>query len=107
MVMAMIGLCLAGGTDAADAVRLANVAAGLEVERSGVAVVYRDEIRAELLAGHDGAGAQDRHARPGGPAGRRSSPPRREGRLHQRLLRPVARRPRHLPGRGGQRWATC
>ena len=54
MVMAVVGLCLASGTSAADAVRLGNVAAGLEVERSGVAVVYRDEIRAELLAGRDG-----------------------------------------------------
>ncbi len=51
MVLAVVGLALAAGTSAADAVRLGNVAAGLEVERSGVAVVYRDEIRAELLAG--------------------------------------------------------
>lgn len=51
--MAMIGLCLAGGSNAADAVRLANVAAGIEVERSGVAVIYRDEIRAEILLGHN------------------------------------------------------
>jgi D-beta-D-heptose 7-phosphate kinase / D-beta-D-heptose 1-phosphate adenosyltransferase len=49
MVIAMIALCLAGGASAAAAVRLANVAAGIEVERSGVAVVYRDEIRGELL----------------------------------------------------------
>jgi D-beta-D-heptose 7-phosphate kinase/D-beta-D-heptose 1-phosphate adenosyltransferase len=48
MVMAMVGLCLAAGTDAADAVRLGNVAAGLEVERAGVAVIYRDEIASEL-----------------------------------------------------------
>ncbi len=54
MVLAMIGLCLAGGVAAADAVRLGNVAAGLEVERSGVAVIYRDEIRAELLSGRGG-----------------------------------------------------
>jgi D-beta-D-heptose 7-phosphate kinase/D-beta-D-heptose 1-phosphate adenosyltransferase len=53
MVMAMIGLCLAAGCRTADAVRLANVAAGLEVERSGVAVIYRDEIRAELLLGRN------------------------------------------------------
>ena len=32
--------------------RLANVAAGMEVERTGVAVIYRDEIRRE--AGDDG-----------------------------------------------------
>jgi D-beta-D-heptose 7-phosphate kinase/D-beta-D-heptose 1-phosphate adenosyltransferase len=51
MVMAMVGLCLAAGTQPADAVRLGNVAAGLEVERSGATVILRDEIRAELLAG--------------------------------------------------------
>lgn len=50
MVLAMVGLCLAAGADAADAVRLANVAAGLEVQRSGVAVIYRDEIVAELAS---------------------------------------------------------
>jgi D-beta-D-heptose 7-phosphate kinase/D-beta-D-heptose 1-phosphate adenosyltransferase len=54
MVMAMIGLCLADGTDPADAVRLGNLAAGLEVERAGVAVIYRDEIRAEILSGASG-----------------------------------------------------
>ena len=50
MVLAMVGLCLASGASAEDAVRLANLAAGLEVERAGVAVIYRDEIRAELLS---------------------------------------------------------
>ena len=54
IVMAVVGLCLAGGTSAADAARLGNVAAGLEVERSGVAVIYRDEIRASLLASQGG-----------------------------------------------------
>ncbi|HEV3023713.1 MAG TPA: D-glycero-beta-D-manno-heptose 1-phosphate adenylyltransferase [Pirellulales bacterium] len=53
MVMAAVGLCLAAGIDPADAVRLGNVAAGLEVERSGVAVIYRGEIRAALLSGQD------------------------------------------------------
>jgi D-beta-D-heptose 7-phosphate kinase/D-beta-D-heptose 1-phosphate adenosyltransferase len=57
MVMAMIGLCLAAGADPADAVRLGNVAAGLEVERAGATVILRDEIRAELLAGR-GTAAQ-------------------------------------------------
>ena len=57
MVMAMIGLCLAAGTDPADAVRLGNVAAGLEVERSGATVILRDEIRSELLSGR-GTAAQ-------------------------------------------------
>ena len=54
MVLATVGLCLASGTEVAAAVQLANVAAGLEVERAGVAVVYRDEIRSELLSGRHG-----------------------------------------------------
>lgn len=53
MVIAMMALAMAGGADAADAVRLANVAAGLEVDRAGVAVVYRDEIRSEILLNRD------------------------------------------------------
>ncbi len=54
MVLAMVGLCLASGTTPADAVRLGNVAAGLEVERAGVAVIYRHELRAELLSSRGG-----------------------------------------------------
>src|SRR5262249_45713719 len=55
MVLAMVGLCLASGrTTPDDAVRLGNVAAGLEVQRSGVAVLSRDEIRAELFSAHHG-----------------------------------------------------
>ncbi len=56
MVLAMVGMCLAAGTSAEDAVRLANVAAGLEVERAGVATISRDEVRAELFSSrHSGA----------------------------------------------------
>ncbi len=58
MVLATVGLCLASGTSADDAVRLANVAAGLEVERTGVAVVSRDEIRAELISSRHGGVAK-------------------------------------------------
>jgi D-beta-D-heptose 7-phosphate kinase/D-beta-D-heptose 1-phosphate adenosyltransferase len=54
MVMAMVGLCLAAKLDVADAVRLGNAAAGLEVERTGVAVIYRQEILAELAASDGG-----------------------------------------------------
>jgi D-beta-D-heptose 7-phosphate kinase/D-beta-D-heptose 1-phosphate adenosyltransferase len=50
MVLAMMGACLGSGATPEDAVRLSNVAAGIEVERSGVAIVHKDEIRAELLA---------------------------------------------------------
>jgi D-beta-D-heptose 7-phosphate kinase/D-beta-D-heptose 1-phosphate adenosyltransferase len=49
MVMATLGLALAAGADYADAIRLANVAGGLEVEKIGVATVTREEILADLL----------------------------------------------------------
>jgi D-beta-D-heptose 7-phosphate kinase/D-beta-D-heptose 1-phosphate adenosyltransferase len=49
MVMAVLGLALAGGADYDAAVRLANVAGGLEVEKVGVATVTREEILADLL----------------------------------------------------------
>ena len=52
MVLSAIGLVLAAGRTYADAVRLGNVAGGLEVEKIGVATVTRDEIRRDLLAGH-------------------------------------------------------
>ncbi len=58
MVLAMVGLCLASGTTPDDAVRLGNVAAGLEVERAGVTVLYRDEIRAELLSIRHGSASK-------------------------------------------------
>ena len=58
MVLATVGLCLASGTSADDAVRLANVAAGLEVERTGVATVSRDEMRAELISSRHGGVAK-------------------------------------------------
>jgi len=49
MVLAVLGLALAVGADYADAVRLANAAGGLEVERVGVATITRDELIADLL----------------------------------------------------------
>jgi D-beta-D-heptose 7-phosphate kinase/D-beta-D-heptose 1-phosphate adenosyltransferase len=49
MVMAALGLALAAGADYDAAIRLANVAGGLEVERIGVAAITRDEILADLL----------------------------------------------------------
>jgi len=56
MVLAMLGLCLGGGVPPADAVKLANVAAALEVARHGVAVITREEVRAQLSANSPGAG---------------------------------------------------
>ena len=50
MALAMLGLCRAAGIGWRDAAYLANVAAGLEVERFGIAPVTRQEIRAALLA---------------------------------------------------------
>jgi len=49
MVMASLGLALASGADYETAIRLANIAGGLEVEKIGVATVSREEILADLL----------------------------------------------------------
>jgi D-beta-D-heptose 7-phosphate kinase/D-beta-D-heptose 1-phosphate adenosyltransferase len=49
MVMATFGLALAAGADYDPAIRLANIAGGLEVEKIGVATVSREEILADLL----------------------------------------------------------
>ncbi|MCS6866972.1 MAG: D-glycero-beta-D-manno-heptose 1-phosphate adenylyltransferase [Gemmataceae bacterium] len=49
MVMATLGLALAAGADYDAAIRLANIAGGLEVEKIGVATVTRQEILADLL----------------------------------------------------------
>lgn len=51
MVMAVLGMVLAGGIDFAPAIQLANVAGGLEVEKIGVAPVSVDEILADLQVG--------------------------------------------------------
>jgi D-beta-D-heptose 7-phosphate kinase/D-beta-D-heptose 1-phosphate adenosyltransferase len=55
MVMAMLAMALAAGTDYEPAIRLANVAGGLEVEKIGVATVTRDEILRDLLHSRPGA----------------------------------------------------
>jgi D-beta-D-heptose 7-phosphate kinase/D-beta-D-heptose 1-phosphate adenosyltransferase len=49
MVLAVLGMALAAGADYEPAIRLANVAGGLEVEKIGVATVSRDEILRDLL----------------------------------------------------------
>lgn len=48
MVLAMLGLCMGAGMEVPHAVRLANIAAGIEVQKSGVAVVSRAEVLAEI-----------------------------------------------------------
>jgi D-beta-D-heptose 7-phosphate kinase/D-beta-D-heptose 1-phosphate adenosyltransferase len=49
MVLSVLGIALAAGADYDAAIRLANVAGGLEVEKVGVATVTRDEILRDLL----------------------------------------------------------
>jgi D-beta-D-heptose 7-phosphate kinase/D-beta-D-heptose 1-phosphate adenosyltransferase len=48
MVLAVLGMALAAGADYDPALRLANVAGGLEVEKIGVATITRDEILRDL-----------------------------------------------------------
>jgi D-beta-D-heptose 7-phosphate kinase/D-beta-D-heptose 1-phosphate adenosyltransferase len=49
MVLSVLGMALAAGADYEPAIRLANIAGGLEVEKIGVAPVTRDEILRDLL----------------------------------------------------------
>ena len=44
MFLAVLGLCAAAEIDIGEALPLANIAAGLEVERLGVSVITRDEL---------------------------------------------------------------
>jgi D-beta-D-heptose 7-phosphate kinase/D-beta-D-heptose 1-phosphate adenosyltransferase len=48
MVLSVLGMAMAAGADYGAAIRLANVAGGLEVEKVGVAPVTRDEILHDL-----------------------------------------------------------
>ena len=63
MVLAVVGLCLASGADYSEAASLGNVAGGLEVEKFGVALLTRDEIRRDLIDHHmlEGAKIMDRY----------------------------------------------
>ena len=49
MVMSVLALALAAGADYDQAIPLANIAGGLEVEKIGVATVTREEILRDLL----------------------------------------------------------
>ncbi len=56
MVLAAIGMALAGGVAPEDALRLANVAGGLEVEQMGVVPISREQIRVDIIrSGRDGS----------------------------------------------------
>ena len=85
------------------AIRLANVAGGLEVEKIGVATVTRDEILRDLLHAAAAAGGRKRATSSSClQLSREIEPPaqRAARRLHQRLLRRAARRARAVPARG-------
>jgi D-beta-D-heptose 7-phosphate kinase/D-beta-D-heptose 1-phosphate adenosyltransferase len=49
MVMSVLGLALAAKIDYGSAIKLANIAGGLEVEKIGVATVTREEILHDLI----------------------------------------------------------
>jgi D-beta-D-heptose 7-phosphate kinase/D-beta-D-heptose 1-phosphate adenosyltransferase len=49
MVMSTLGMALAAGADYDLAIRLANIAGGLEVERVGVATLKRNELIRDIL----------------------------------------------------------
>lgn len=53
MVMSVLGMALATGADYDAAIRLANIAGGLEVEKIGVVTLTRDDILADIL--HSGS----------------------------------------------------
>lgn len=50
MVLSVLGISLAARADYPEAIRLANIAGGLEVEKIGVVPVSRAEILADILA---------------------------------------------------------
>lgn len=52
MVISALSLAVAAGVDLPEAVALANVAGGLEVEKFGVQTVSREEIAVDLMATH-------------------------------------------------------
>jgi len=57
VMLAVLGAAVAAGAGLVDAVRLANVGAGLSVEQFGAVTISRDEILAEVtLEGHTGVG---------------------------------------------------
>src|SRR5260221_10426552 len=48
MVMSVLAMSLAAGADYDAAIRLANIAGGLEVEKIGVATLTREDLLADL-----------------------------------------------------------
>lgn len=54
-VLAMMAVALAAGAAMEEAVPLSNIAGGLEVGKFGCVPITRDEVVAELQAGHEGS----------------------------------------------------
>jgi D-beta-D-heptose 7-phosphate kinase / D-beta-D-heptose 1-phosphate adenosyltransferase len=55
MVMSVLAMSLAAGADYDAAIRLANIAGGLEVEKIGVATLTREELLADLTRSNAGS----------------------------------------------------
>ncbi|HUY33793.1 MAG TPA: D-glycero-beta-D-manno-heptose 1-phosphate adenylyltransferase [Pirellulales bacterium] len=101
MALAMIGVALAAGVAPPLALQLANVAAGLEVEKVGVAVIPRAEIRERLLeiqgerrkekAESQGTGASGGHQPPGEPEALAIATTSQEPAPHAALRTPFAK----------------
>ncbi len=109
MVISVLAMAVASGAPLVEAVQLANIAGGLEVQKFGVQTVSREEIVAELLEEAHKSG--DKVRSPRQPEGGPRPPPRRrrDDRLDERLFRrppcrahrvpPVRRRPGRRPRR--------
>jgi D-beta-D-heptose 7-phosphate kinase/D-beta-D-heptose 1-phosphate adenosyltransferase len=79
MVLSVLGMALAAGADYDLAIRLANIAGGLEVEKIGVATVTRDEILRDLLRTNQGQGPHIGKLLPGNILGHELDSRRRLG----------------------------
>jgi len=64
MVLSVLGMALAAGADFDPAIRLANIAGGLEVEKIGVVPVTRDEMLRDLLRTGPGGAQKVLHREP-------------------------------------------
>ena len=103
-LVAALSVALGAGAALPDAAMLANATAGISVGKQGTATVSRQELLDALHL--DDLVATDRKVVSLEEAiekGRRMAPPRPEGRLRQRLLRPDPSRPCPAAERGARR----
>jgi hypothetical protein len=99
-VLAMLAVARAAGATIDQAIRLANIAGGLEVSKFGCVPITREEVLREGPRRTAPRPRQAPHA--GRTEGRahRAATAWRNHRLHQRLLRPLAPRARGAAGAG-------